>query len=159
MEELKYVIFRLGDQKYGMSLAHINGIEQDYHIIPVPNAPEGIKGIINLRGAVIPVYSLRQQFGMDGNVEGAERSLLITVSSGTYLAYEVDEVITIEEVVVGDLNIMPRIVANDDNVYLDTVLHIGKEIVVAINVDRILSDDVKQQVQNFVEESSQQDKD
>ena len=69
MEERKYIIFQLGEEKYGMNLSYVNGIEQEYHIIPVPNAPEGIKGIINLRGLVIPVYSLRQRFGMDARVD------------------------------------------------------------------------------------------
>ena len=60
MEELKFIIFKLGEQKYAMNLLYINGIEQNYQIIPVPNAPEGIEGIINLRGDVIPVYSLKR---------------------------------------------------------------------------------------------------
>lgn len=154
MEESKYVVFRLGEQKYGMSLKHINGIEQGYHIIPVPNAPEGIKGIINLRGLVIPVYSLFEQFGMKGAVEGEDRSLLITMSSGTSLAYEVDEVITIEEIAEDNLNKMPKMASNDENAYLDRVLHIGKDIVIAINVEKILSEDMKKQVDDFIEESS-----
>lgn len=155
MEESKYVVFRLGEQKYGMSLQHINGIEQGYHIIPVPNAPEGIKGIINLRGAVIPVYSLLEQFGMEGVVEGEDRSLLITMSSGTCLAYEVDEVITIEEVTDDNLNKMPKMASNDENAYLDRVLHIGEDIVIAINVEKILSEDMRKQVNDFIEERQQ----
>lgn len=155
MEESKYVVFRLGEQKYGMNLQHINGIEQGYNIIPVPNAPEGIKGIINLRGTVIPVYSLLEQFGMEGVVEGEDRSLLITMSYGTSLAYEVDEVITIEEITDDNLNKMPKMASNDTNAYLDRVLHIGKDIVIAINVEKILSEDMRKQVDDFIEERQQ----
>ena len=97
MEELKFIIFKLGEQKYAMNLLYINGIEQNYQIIPVPNAPEGIEGIINLRGDVIPVYSLKQRFGMDTRVAGTDKNLLVTMSSGTAVAYEVDEVFSIEE--------------------------------------------------------------
>ena len=98
MEEQKFVIFQLADQKYGMHLMRVNGIEQDYHIIPVPNAPEGINGIINLRGTVIPVYSLRERFGMNPRIDNPGKSLLVTNSNGTLLAYEVDAVEEIEEV-------------------------------------------------------------
>ena len=89
MEELRYVIFQLSNQRYAINLMFINGIEQDYQIIPVPNAPEGIIGIINLRGSVIPVYSLRVRFGMSKEIENPQKSLLIVNCFGNYLAYEV----------------------------------------------------------------------
>ncbi len=154
MEDLKYVVFRLGDQKYGMSLQHINGIEQGYQIIPVPNAPAGIKGIINLRGVVIPVYSLREQFGMDSRIDGNGKSLLVTACGTTFLAYEVDEVLMIEEVSKEKLNKMPDIVSNDENAYLDKVLHIGKDIVMIINAEMVLSEEMREKVLNLSEENN-----
>lgn len=153
MEELKYVVFQLGEHKYGMNLMYVNGIEQDYHIIPVPNAPEGVKGIINLRGAVIPVYSLRERFGMDSRIDNPEKSLLVTQSSGALLAYEVDAVVEIEEMCDQDINKMPAVASNDETVFMEQVLHIGKEIVIAINVDRVLSDDTKDRINQMIEEN------
>ena len=118
MEEQKFVVFQLEDQKYGMSLMRVNGIEQDYHIIPVPNAPEGISGIINLRGAVIPVYSLRERFGMDPHIDNPEKSLLVTNSHGILLAYEVDCVEEIEEVPDSKISLMPSVASNEDTAFM-----------------------------------------
>lgn len=151
MEEFKYVIFQLGEQKYGMNLMYINGIEQGYHIIPVPNAPAGVKGIINLRGDVIPVYSLRERFGMEGRVDNPEKSLLITNSSGTALAYEVDAVIAIEEMQPGRINRMPSIASNDETAFMEEVLHIGSEIVIAISVDEVLSEETRNTLNQIIE--------
>lgn len=150
MEERKYVIFQLGDQRYGMNLAAINGIEQGYFIIPVPNAPKGIKGIINLRGTVIPVYSLREHFGMPSEVTNPEKSLLITNCSGTMLAYEVDEVISIEEMKPENINDMPKVASNEETVFMEKVLHIGTGIVIAINADRVLTEALKEKVDQMV---------
>lgn len=153
MEELKYIIFQLGEEKYGMNLSHVNGIEQDYHIIPVPNAPEGIKGIINLRGVVIPVYSLRERFGMDSSVDNPGKSMLVTKSSGTLLAYEVDAVLGIEEMAPENINKMPYVASNEETLFLEQVLHVKQEIIIAINVDKVLSDEMAEALNRMVEEN------
>lgn len=153
MEELKYVVFQLEEQKYAMNLMYVNGIEQDYHIIPVPNAPEGVTGIINLRGAVIPVYSLRERFGMDKRIDNPEKSLLITNSSGTILAYEVDAVAEIEEIAEKSINKMPSVASNEETIFMEQVLHIGNDIVIAINVDKVLSEDTRNMVDQLIEDN------
>lgn len=153
MEELKYVVFQLGEQRYGMSLMRISGIEKDYHVIPVPNAPEGISGIINLRGLVVPVYSLRERFGMDTRIDNPEKSLLITYSSGAMLAYEVDAVEEIEEMKPEDINDMPQVACSDETAFMDKVLHIRNDIVIAINVDKVLSEDAQAMVNQLIEDN------
>lgn len=153
MEELKYIIFQLGEQKYGMNLKYINGIEQSYQIIPVPNAPEGVRGIINLRGDVIPVYSLRERFGMEKEITNPEKSLLVTRSSETVLAYEVDAVVDIEELQEDKINDMPWVASNDETSFMEKVLHIGNEIVIAVNADKVLSDEAKSVVNQMIEDN------
>ncbi len=151
MEELKYVVFQLGDQKYAMNLMRISGIEKDYHVIPVPNAPEGISGIINLRGMVVPVYSLRERFGMDSRIDNPEKSLLVTYSSGTMLAYEVDAVEEIEEMTPERIKSMPYVATCDETVFMDQVLHIGNDILIVINVDKVLSEEAQNLVNQLIE--------
>ncbi|MBR1865635.1 MAG: purine-binding chemotaxis protein CheW [Lachnospiraceae bacterium] len=157
MEELKFVIFQLEDQKYGMNLSHINGIEQGYSIIPVPNAPEGIKGIINLRGVVIPVYSLREHFGMPTRITNPEKSLLVTKSSGTMLAYEVDAVIAIEQMKKKNINDMPEVASNENTIFMQHVLHIGSEIVIEIDADKVLSEETRARVNKMIAENGKKD--
>ena len=158
MEELKYVVFQLDGQKYGMDLKYINGIEHDYFIIPVPNAPEGIKGIINLRGAVIPVYSLRERFGMNQEIMNSEKSLLITNSAGTILAYEVDAVLSIEQMDEKNINYMPKVAANEETIFMEEVLHIGSEIVIAIDADKVLSEDTRAMIDQMIAENEAENK-
>lgn len=153
MEELKFIVFRIGEQKYGMNLKYISGIEQDYRIIPVPNAPEAVKGIINLRGEVIPVYSLKARFSRDKQMDSSGNRLLITMSSGTLLAYEVDEVVAIEEVKEENINEMPFMAFNDENTFMEQVLHVGDDIVITINVDKVLSETAKKMVAQMIEDN------
>lgn len=158
MEEFKYVIFQLGEYKYAMNLMCVNGIEQDYRIIPVPNAPEGILGIINLRGAVIPVYSLRARFGMDPHIDSAEKSLLLTQSDDAVLGYEVDAVISIEQIEPGDINRMPRMASNEETKFMEEVLHWNNDIVISITVDEVLSEETRNALEDIISENEQNEK-
>ncbi|MGN0436984.1 MAG: chemotaxis protein CheW [Lachnospiraceae bacterium] len=151
MEEFKYVIFQLGEQRYGINLMFVNGIEQDYTIIPVPNAPNVIKGIINLRGSVIPVYSLRARFGMPSRIDNPSKSLLIVNIAGTFVAYEVDCVEGIEAMNPQDINRMPSIASNGDTSFMEEVLHIGDTIVIAISVDEVISEDMMSQINDMID--------
>ena len=153
MEEFKYVIFGIGEQKYAMNLACVNGIEQDYMLIPVPNAPEGIQGIINLRGTVVPVYSLRQRFGLEPRSQSTEKSLLLTISSGTVLGYEVDRVYDIEAVEKTQINPMPAVASNEENEYMESVLRVGSQIVISININKVLDEETVQRLNKMVEEN------
>lgn len=154
MEEFKYVVFQLGDQRYAINLMFVNGIEQDYQIIPVPNAPEGIIGIINLRGVVIPVYSLRVRFGMSQRIDNPSKSLLVVNCFGDYIAYEVDCVEGIEEMDPMRINRMPSMASNDETAFMEEVLRIGDDIVIAISVDEVISEDVQKKLNHIIESQS-----
>ena len=73
MEENKLIVFNVGEELYGIDIKKVMGIERKQEIISVPNTPDCIKGIINLRGDVIPIYSFRTKFNKEelvGDDEG-----------------------------------------------------------------------------------------
>lgn len=153
MEEKKYIVFKLGEQKYGINLGYISGIEQEYHVISVPNAPGEIKGIINLRGEVIPVYSLRKRFGMDGRIDNKEKSLLVTKVADSVVGYEVDEVLMIEEMESDNILNMPAVASNEQTAFMEKVLRLKEDIVIVIDVEKVLSEDERKELNQLVEES------
>ena len=59
------VIFLVGKEEYGLDVNGVTAIEPMMDIVPVPNAPACVLGLMNLRGEVIPVYSLRKRFEME----------------------------------------------------------------------------------------------
>src|SRR5574344_1015018 len=97
MESIKQIVFELGGEYYSIEISKVQGIEPRQNIIRVPNAPNCIMGIINLRGDVIPVYSLRKKFGNNGR-EADEEKLIITRSQDVVIAFQVDSVSEIIEI-------------------------------------------------------------
>ena len=61
----QYIVIRLGDEQYGIDISYVNNIVRMQHITRVPKVSNYIKGVINLRGEVLPVISLRLKMGLD----------------------------------------------------------------------------------------------
>ena len=91
MAMFQAVVFKLNEKKYGVDIGYVNSIEKEQKVIQVPNSSTSIKGIVNLRGEVIPVVDLKTKFGL--NYEDKEMTEMIIVNHGeSKLALEVDVV-------------------------------------------------------------------
>jgi len=91
-----YLIFRLGQEEYGISIGDVTEIVGRQNITQVPNMPEYVRGVINLRGQVIPVIDVRIRFGLAFR-EYDDRTCSIVISvNGVQFGLMVDEV---EEVI------------------------------------------------------------
>lgn len=152
MKDTKQVIFSVGGEEYGLDIMLVNGIEKYTSIMKVPNSPECIKGIINLRRDVIPVYSLRRKFGLPEVPATENTKLIVTKSQGVLLAYEVDEVKEIVEINGGQISETPTIVRNDQTTYIGAVANISGRMIILLNHDGVITSAEKASIQNMVTE-------
>lgn len=158
MAETKYIVFRLGEQKYATRLEKINGIEETYQIIPVPLGMEYIKGIIHLRENVIPIYDLKKRFGVENNGLSQTSQLLVAETHNIRLGIEVDQVLGIVSIDEKDIKGMPIVVQSEETACLENVVKVkleagGPEIVISVSLDYIMSDAEFENVSNAVEET------
>lgn len=107
MEELKvvgettqFIVIKLGDEQYGIDIKYIDNIVRMQHITRVPKVDAYLKGVINLRGEVIPVMSIRIKMGLEPDVETKSTRIIILKleQQGTIgvIVDEVKEVVTLE---------------------------------------------------------------
>ena len=97
--ELKLIIFKLGREEYGMDILRVQEIKRMMGITRVPATPAFIKGVINLRGSVLPVIDLRTRLGLiEGELKDAARIIVVLVNETTvgFIVDEVVEVTTID---------------------------------------------------------------
>ncbi len=93
--EGKYLTFRLGNEIYGLPIEHVIEIIGVQQITKVPDMGEHVKGVINLRGQVIPVIDVRYRFEMDGRAYDDRTCIMVTQLKGVSIGLIVD---TVEEV-------------------------------------------------------------
>ncbi|MCR5720604.1 MAG: chemotaxis protein CheW [Lachnospiraceae bacterium] len=76
-ENIQFIVIRLGNEQYGIDIKYIDNIVRMQHITRVPKVKKYLKGVINLRGEVIPVMSLRLRMGLDEDVLGRTTRIII----------------------------------------------------------------------------------
>ncbi len=101
LETIQFIVIRLGDEQYGIDIRNIDNIVRMQHITRVPKMPVYLKGVINLRGEVIPVISMRLKMGLaDDEFTKSTRIIVVKLEQeGNVgcLVDEVKEVVTLSE--------------------------------------------------------------
>lgn len=138
MQELKVVVFKIGQEAYGLEIGVVQGIENVMDIVNTPNSPDYIKGIINLRGEVIPIYNLRAKFGLS-DIEFADSTKFIIVKTAECnFALQVDEVENIRNIEEDKVFEAPLIIKNNKTEYVDKIINVEGMLVVLINPINLL---------------------
>lgn len=93
MADEQFIIFRLGDQEYGMPVAAVDEIARPpEHVTRLPKSPAFIEGVMNLRGSVVPIVDLRRRFELTSEEPGNARRILVLKAGGGKTGFMVDVV-------------------------------------------------------------------
>jgi len=141
--EGKYLTFTLAEEEYGIGILKIKEIIGMMPITSVPQTPEFVKGVINLRGKVIPVIELRLRFGM-GKIDYTERTCIIVVEidsqAGTVLiGIVVDSVSEVLNVKGDDIADTPTFGAKLNTEYILGMAKMEGGVKILLDIDQVLS--------------------
>jgi len=141
--EGKYLTFSLGDEEYGIGILKVKEIIGMMRITPGPQTPDFVKGVINLRGKVIPVIDLRLRFGMNENGY-TERTCIIVVEidgSGTklHIGVVVDSVSEVLNIKGADIEDTPSFGTTLATDYILGMAKTGGGVKILLDIDRVLS--------------------
>ncbi len=147
--DLPIVVFRLGEESFGLRLHEVREIIMVGQITPVPRAPDFVEGVLNLRGEVMPVLDLRTRFGIDRTNRTALSRILITPIGGVFTGLVVDSVQEVGSVDQRKLEDPPRVTTVGANAYIEKVARSEAGMIFLLDLQRLLSDVEGQQLQNF----------
>ncbi|WP_059053512.1 chemotaxis protein CheW [Paenibacillus senegalimassiliensis] len=139
-EELKVIVFKLGQEEYGIDVDNVQTIERMMPITRVPKTFSFVKGVINLRGVVIPVIDLRGRFGLE-EVEHTDQTRIIIVSADElevgFIVDSANDVIDLDSDLIDS---PPDVVGGIKAKYLHGVARISEErLLVMLNLSEVLS--------------------
>jgi len=141
----KYLTFRLANEDYGISLLKVREIIGMMPITSVPRTPDFVKGVINLRGKVIPVTDLRLRFGMP-EADYTDRTCIIVVEvTGRDASIQIGSVVdaVTEVLLVKDEEIVatPEFGAKVDTRYILGMANMGGTVKILLDIDRVLTEE------------------
>ncbi|MGG4193539.1 purine-binding chemotaxis protein CheW [Paenibacillus sp. cl6col] len=139
-EELKVVVFTLGEEEYGIEVEKVKTIERMLPITRVPKTYDFIKGVINLRGVVVPVIELRGRFGLS-SAEVTEQSRIIIVAyEDLEVGFIVDSANDVIDIMDEDIEPAPEVVGGIQAKYLRGVAKIGDErLLIMLHLAEVLN--------------------
>ena len=143
--EGKYLTFSLGKEEYGLGILKVKEIIGMMPITTVPRTPAFVKGVINLRGKVIPVVDLRLKFEME-EIAYTERTCIIVVeiaaSGGAIpMGIVVDSVSEVLNIQQGEIEDTPTFGSRLDTEYILGLAKTGGGVKILLNIDKVLSSD------------------
>ena len=123
-ETIQYIVIRLGDEQYGIDIRNIDNIVRMHHINRVPKMPAYLKGVINMRGEVIPVMSMRLMMNLaEDEVTKTTRIIVLKLEQEGNVGFIVDEV---KEVVSLSVNNIEKVNNNSKDEKTDLISAVGK---------------------------------
>ena len=143
-KEGKYLTFALSHEEYGLEILKVREIIGFMGITAVPQTPDYVKGVINLRGQVIPVVDLRAKFGMEAMEVTDETCIIVVEISQGDRAFNtgivVDHVQEVLDIAGQDIEEAPQFGSSVDTNFILGMGKIGDTVKILLDIDRVLCD-------------------
>lgn len=137
----QFVTFQLGAETYGISILKLNEIIAYQSCTTIPNVPKFIKGVLNLRGIVVPVIDLRERFGMELKDYDQFTVIMILDVSGRIMGLVVDMVSDVLTLNSDDVKPRPHFSTGISTEFISGMGIKDKKFIILLDVDKLLSDD------------------
>lgn len=142
----KYLTFCLDKETYGLEILNVQEIIGMLDVTPVPRAPSYVRGVINLRGKVIPVIDLRAKFDMARHEATARTCIVVMqVQRGAdeiVTGIIVDEVSEVLDVAEGELERAPEFSSDVDTSFIRGIGKVDSRVIMLLDMDKVLAKDM-----------------
>lgn len=141
----KYLCFLIGERTFGVNILKVKEIIEHVEVTPIPMMPDFLWGAINLRGVVVPIIDLSGRLNMAGT-ELQKRTCYIIADikikdMSLVVGFVVDAVSKVADIAMEDCAAPPSFGGNIKNEYIQGLGKVGKEFVLLLNIDKVLSMD------------------
>ncbi|WP_086932492.1 chemotaxis protein CheW [Agarilytica rhodophyticola] len=155
----QFLTFIVAGEEYGVDILCVQEIRGWESATPIPNAPAHIKGVINLRGTIVPIIDLRQCFGME-SIEYTPITVVIVLKVSTdqgerVMGIVVDAVSDVYSLAEKDMRTAPDIGNSLNTEFIKGLVNVDEKMVILLDIDRLLSMDeipnmtaISQQIEN-----------
>lgn len=137
----RYLTFNLGNECYGIEIQYVTEIIGIQAITQIPELPEYVKGIINLRGKIIPVMDVRLRFKKEFKEYNDRTCVVVVDINGISIGLIVDSVAEVHTIPEQDIVDPPQINKGMNNRYVKKIGKVGNEVKLLLNCERLLSED------------------
>lgn len=143
IETVQVLTFTLAGEEYGISISEVQEVIRpaEIKITPIPRAPKGVEGIINLRGKIIPVVDLRKKLALSEAT--SEDRIIVANLDGRAIGLLVDDVLEVARIPLAKLETVPELAFGVDTRYVKNLGRVGEKLVVILDLSTLLAEEEK----------------
>lgn len=136
----KYLTFTLGSEEYGLEILRVKEIIGLMEITHVPRMPAFVRGVINLRGKIIPVIDLRLKFGMEAHDDTRETCIIVVDLDGVNMGIVVDRVSEVLDLGENDIEETPDFGTAVETDFIMGMGKSGERVIMLLDIGKVLTD-------------------
>ena len=140
------VSFRLANEEYGLNIMRVQEIILWGEITEIPEVADYIRGLINLRGKVIPIVDLRKRFGLEATPPNEHTRIVVVNASGNTFGVVVDAVNEVLRIEGEQVEPPPTGLLGHQQAYLQGLVKMGEKIMILLDTDKLLADGDEQAI-------------
>lgn len=135
----KFLTFLLQDEEYGLEILKVREIMGLMEITTVPQTPDYVRGVINLRGQVIPVVDLRLKFGMDEGEDDKRTCIIVVDVGGVMMGIVVDTVSEVMDINSSEIEATPSFGTELNTDYILGMGKVAGKVKILLDIDKVLT--------------------
>ncbi len=137
-EILQLVTFTLGTEEYAIDILNVQEINRITEITKVPNSPDYVEGVINLRGKVIPVINLRRKFNFEQKVTDDNSRIIIVEIQGVTNGLVVDSVLEVLRIPLDSVEDTPPMSVELNSHFISGIAKLDNRLIILIELDKLM---------------------
>jgi purine-binding chemotaxis protein CheW len=134
---VQLIVFRASDEEFSVPIDVVQEIIKVGHITPIPDAPDFMRGLINVRGDIVSIMDIKKRFSLKQG--GDSKHIIITTQAGGLFGLMVDEVLEVLRVKKTDINTTPSLITKIQKKYVQGVVVYENRLIILLDLSSILS--------------------
>ena len=143
--EEQFLTFRLDGQEYGIAILKVQEIKGWDKMTPIPNSPPYVKGVLNLRGVIVPVFDLRLRFGLPETVRDAFTVIIVVNIGGRMAGIVVDAVSDVINVSPEQQCAAPEYEGQQNREFIKGLAQVDDKLLILLDIDRMVNPETLEQ--------------
>ncbi len=140
-ETVQVIVFKLGEERYGVDISQVREIIRPSQITKIPNAPEFVEGVINLRGQITTIVNLRKRFGLPPKPIDNDTRIIVVEYENAVIGMMVDTVSEVKYLAQKDIEALPSIITSREEAkFLKGVGKLPDGLLILIDLNRVLNE-------------------
>jgi purine-binding chemotaxis protein CheW len=139
-QSLQLVTFHLGNEEFGIDIKKVQEINRMIEITRIPNAPVFVEGVVNLRGKIIPIVSLRKKLGFEQTECDKSTRIMVVEVEGKILGFIVDSVSEVLRIDDPKMEEAPSITGQTSAAYIEGVINLTDRILILLDLKALFGD-------------------